>query len=253
MPPKKKEDGTVSAFERRRLENIAANNALLRDLSETAAKILPTPKAEPAKRKRASAAAPAKRTRTLRETVQPTRRSSRVAGLDADSETLNRKLEVEAEASGEAARLKRARVSGDLQLGDIKVEGRKWEGGVDGMANLKGLGLGIPARGAQPGVRTFKQEDIEETSNKDLKDLRLRMSGLKLYEKWAVNGRSSRDCCFCTFADRKQISSLSLRESTQWASIQQKRSPLYLPATRRARWVCSMRHKNPRLTKTRMN
>jgi hypothetical protein len=187
MPPKKKEEGFVSAFERRRLENIAANNALLRDLSETAAKILPTPKPEPKKR-RAPAAAPARRTRTLRETAQPTRRSSRVAGLDADDETLKRKAEVEAEALGETARQKRARVSGDLQLGDIKVEGRKWESGVDGMAGLKGLGLGLPARGAQPGVRTFKQEDIDDTPDQGLKDLRLRMSGLKLYEKWAVNG-----------------------------------------------------------------
>lgn len=197
MPPKKKEEGTVSAFERRRLENIAANNKLLGELSERAAKIIPTPKPEPAKKKRTSTAAPAARNRTPRNPVQPTRRSSRVAGLDADSEVLKRKMEVEAEASGEAARLKRARVSGDLQLGDIKVEGRKWEGGVDGMASLKGLGLGLPVRGAQPGVRTFKEEDIDETDNKDLKDLRLRMSGLKLYEKWAVNGRI---ICYGLFA-----------------------------------------------------
>jgi hypothetical protein len=184
MPPKKAE--SISAFERKRLENIAANNALLRDISTTAAKIIPAPKPLPAKR----ASAPrAKREPVKREPVRPTRQSSRLAGLDADAETLKRKADVAAGVEEEKARQKKQRVSGDLNLGDIKVEGRKWGGGVDGMAGLKGLGLGLTARGAQPGVRTFTDEDVKRTSNKDLKDLRLRMSGLELYEKWPVNGR----------------------------------------------------------------
>ena len=84
----------------------------------------------------------------------------------------------------EEAKAKRLRISGDLNLGDIKVEGRKWDNGLDGLAGLKGL-----VRGAQPGVRTFTEEDIEDTKDEGLKDLRLRMNGLKLYEKWAVNGK----------------------------------------------------------------
>ncbi|KAK3376318.1 WD40-repeat-containing domain protein [Lasiosphaeria ovina] len=181
MPPKK--EPAISAFERKRLENIANNNAILSGISTTADKIIPKPAAPKQKPKRSSAP------RVKRETVprelpaRATRQSSRLAGLDADSTVLKRKAEVEAEVESEKARAKRLRVSGDLKLGDIKVEGRKWEGGVDGMAALKGLGV----RGAQPGVRTFTDEDVKETTDENLKDLRLRMSGLKLYEKWAVN------------------------------------------------------------------
>ena len=72
------------------------------------------------------------------------------------------------------------RVSGDLNLGDIVVEGKRWGSGIDG---LKGI-----VRGAEPGVRTFTEEDVKETTDQNLKDLRLRMSGLKLYEHWVPNG-----------------------------------------------------------------
>lgn len=171
----------MSAFERKRLENIAANNALLSEISTTAAKIIPKP--EPPK--------PAKRTSTRtkrepvkREPARPTRQSSRLAGLSADPETLKRKAEVEAEAEAEKAKAKRMRVNEDLNLGDIQVEGRKWENGLDGLAGLKGLSV----RGAQPGVRTFTEEDVNETKDEGLKNLRLRMSSLKLYEKWPVQG-----------------------------------------------------------------
>ena len=172
----------MSAFERRRLENMAANRKIINEISTTTVKMA-APK--PAAPKRSTTSRP-KREPIKREPLRPTRQSSRLAGLDAESEVLKRKLEVEAEAQSERAREKRLRVSGDLTLGDIKVEGRKWESGADGMAGLKSLG--IPARGAQPGVRTFTDEDIEETKDGALKELRLRMNGLKMYEKWAVNG-----------------------------------------------------------------
>lgn len=175
MPTKKEE--TISAFERRRLENIAANNAILRELSTTAAKAIPLPKPEPAKKR--TAAPRVKREPVRRESVRATRQSSRLAGLDADDETLKRKAEVEAEADGEKARQKKMRVPGALNLGDIKVEGRKWDGELGAIFRV----------GAQPGVRTFTEEDVKETTDKDLKELRIRMGGLKLYEKWAVNGK----------------------------------------------------------------
>lgn len=171
----------MSAFERKRLENIANNNAILSGISTTAAKIIPKP--APPKPKRTSSSR-VKREPVKREPLRPTRQSSRLAGLGADSEVLKRKLEVEAEVEAEKAKAKKMRVSGDLNLGDIQVEGRKWEGGLDGLASLKGLAV----RGAQPGVRTFTDEDVKETTDKGLKDLRLRMSSLKLYEKWPVAG-----------------------------------------------------------------
>ncbi|KAK0724902.1 WD repeat-containing protein NCU09302/NCU11420 [Lasiosphaeris hirsuta] len=182
MPPKK--EAVMSAFERKRLENIANNNAILSGISTAADKIVSKPAPPKSKPKRPSAPR-VKREQPKREVVRPTRQSSRLAGLDADSEVLKRKAEVEAENETEKAKAKKMRVSGDLNLGDIKVEGRKWESSVDGMARLKGLAL--PARGAQPGVRTFTDEDVKGTTDKGLKDLRLRMSGLKLYETWPVS------------------------------------------------------------------
>ncbi|KAK3368010.1 WD repeat-containing protein NCU09302/NCU11420 [Podospora didyma] len=181
MPPKK--EPVMSEFERKRLENIANNNAILSGIVTTADKILPKPALTPrSKPKRASTPRVKRETIVVREQpARTTRQSSRLAGLGADSDVLKRKFEVEVETEAEKAKAKKLRVSGDLKLGDIKVEGRKWENGMD---SLKGLGLGV--RGAQPGVRTFIEDDVDET-DENLKDLRLRMTGLKLYEKWAVN------------------------------------------------------------------
>ncbi|CAM1503578.1 Fc.00g011690.m01.CDS01 [Cosmosporella sp. VM-42] len=169
-----KDNTPMSAFERRRLENIAANKAILDSASAVAKKIAP----KPATAKHTST----RKTRSpvvKRETPRPTRMSSRLAGLDADNATLKRKMEVEAETEAAKAKAKKMRISGDLSLGDIVVEGKKWENGLGG---LKGI-----VRGAQPGLRTFTEDDVKETTNKGLKDLRLRMSGLKLYEHWAPN------------------------------------------------------------------
>jgi hypothetical protein len=46
MAPGKKEKADMSAFERKRLENIAANQAILKDLSTSAEKIMPKPVAK---------------------------------------------------------------------------------------------------------------------------------------------------------------------------------------------------------------
>ncbi|KAK4457596.1 DNA damage-binding protein CMR1 [Cladorrhinum samala] len=181
MPPKK--EPVISAFERKRLENIANNNAILSGISSTADKIIPKNPSPRKPRSKAASAPRVKREPVKQESVRPTRRSGRLAGIGADDETLKRKLEVEAEAENEKAKAKKMRVSGDLKLGDIGVEGRKWENGVDGLSLLKGLSV----RGAQPGVRTFTDDDVEATTDKGLKDLRLRMGALKLYEKWSVN------------------------------------------------------------------
>ncbi|KAK3314284.1 WD repeat-containing protein [Apodospora peruviana] len=184
MPPKK--EPAMSEFERKRLENIVNNNAILSGISTTVDKIIPKPTPPKPKARASRSSTPrVKREQPSREQpLRATRQSSRLAGLDADSDTLKRKYEVEAEVEKATAKAKKMRVSGDLKLGDIKVEGRKWDNGMDGLAGLKGLGL---VRGAQPGVRTFTDDDVEETTDKGLKDLRLRMGGLKLYEKWLVN------------------------------------------------------------------
>lgn len=173
--PVKKEPGEMSAFERRRLENIAANRAILTDISSTAKKVIPDKPAPKPAAKRKSRGETVKR-----EPTRPTRMSSRIAGIEAEDETHKRKLAVEAEAEADKAKAKKMRVNDDLSIGDIVVDGKKWGNSLDG---IKGI-----VRGAQPGIRTFSEDDVKETTNKDLKDLRLRMSGMKLYEHWAPNG-----------------------------------------------------------------
>ncbi|UKZ75646.1 hypothetical protein TrVFT333_003336 [Trichoderma virens FT-333] len=173
MAPKNEADG-LSAFERRRLENIAANKALLSEISVTAKKIIPD---KPASK----ASAPRKKIKAepvVREPRRGTRMSSRLAGVAADDEVLKRKLEVEAEHQAEQVKAKRLRVGDDMNLGDIVVDGKKYTSSMDG---LKGI-----FRGAQPGVRTFEY-DAKEATDGDLKELRQRMNGLKLYEHWIPN------------------------------------------------------------------
>ncbi|KAF3355807.1 hypothetical protein VdG1_06856 [Verticillium dahliae VDG1] len=179
VPVKKEAPATMSAFEKRRLENIAANQALLKDISATASKILPASKPTPTR-----ASKPSKRSKDApvkREPTMATRRSSRVAGLGPDKDDAKRAFEDTALESP-LERAKRMRFSGDLNLGDALVEGKKWSASLEGLQGLKGL-----SRGAQPGQRTFTEDDIKNTTDKDLKDLRLRMDGLKLYEGWMPN------------------------------------------------------------------
>jgi len=173
MPPKK-EKPEMSAFERKRLENIAANQAILKDLSATAEKIMPKPAPKPkstASRKRA--------TPVKREEPRPMRTSSRLAGLEADSETAKRKAEVEYEFAKEQSKAKKMRVSGELNFKDVVVDGKKFSKGDDFLSGIM--------RGAQPNMRTFTEDDIKETTDEGLKELREKMSKLELYEGWEPN------------------------------------------------------------------
>ncbi|KAK4185651.1 WD40-repeat-containing domain protein [Podospora australis] len=181
-----KEEPTLSAFERKRQENIKQNNAILKGIESTADKIIPakpSPKRTPAKRNRTAPSSRVKREVAVPNTTRVTRSSQRGTAINGSDDNLKRKSPADLQAQNEQARAKRSRISGDLKLDDIPVEGRKWESSVEGLSLLKGLSV----RGAQPGVRTFDEEDeIKATTDKTLKDLKLRMSGLKLYEKWPV-------------------------------------------------------------------
>lgn len=174
MPPVKKEKAEMSAFERKRLENIAANQAILKDLSTSAEKIMPKPVSKPKSTTTRKKATPVKR-----EEPRPTRTSSRIAGLEADSETAKRKAEVDYEFAKEQAKAKKLRVSGDLNFNDIVVEGKKWNKDDNFLSGIM--------RGAQPNVRTFTEDDIQETTDEGLKALREKMSGLQLYEGYEPN------------------------------------------------------------------
>jgi hypothetical protein len=181
MPRINNEKPEMSVFERKRLENIAANQAILKDLSNAADKIIPKPAPRP------SAIASRKKTTPVKkETVRPTRTSSRLAGIEADSETAKRKGEDEYELAKESERAKRLRVSGDLDLSDIVVEGKKWNKGDNFLSGI--------ARGAQPYERTFTENDVKETTDKELKALREKMSGLDLYEAYTPNRKYGLRC-----------------------------------------------------------
>lgn len=179
MRAKKEETSEMSSFELRRLENLKKNQALLSESAATAKKIFTAPRAVA----KAKASTTKKRTRSepvKREAARPTRMSSRLAGLDAPAEVKKRKFEIEQEHNAE--KTKKLRVNGDLAIGDMVVEGKRWSD-VSGLAGL--------VRGAQPGVRTFTEEDVKETTDEELKSLREQIGGLNLYEKWEPNGSST--------------------------------------------------------------
>ncbi|WEW60594.1 hypothetical protein PRK78_006081 [Emydomyces testavorans] len=177
--PRIKDEPELSEFEKQRAANIAERDALLKKLALEAQSAgifqKPSPKTpSQAKKKHAP-----KRVKREDETPVPRRMSSRLRGLTADSEVAKRKAEEEYEAQKEAAQAKRVRVSGDLSMGDILVGDHKWDAA---------LVLGHDVLGpVQRYRRTFGQEDIKKTTNKDLKALREKMSGLELWESWEPN------------------------------------------------------------------
>ena len=168
----------ISEYERQRQANIAERDALLKKLALDAASAGIAPKRVKAP---SSGQKPPRRRdavkRVKEEVVMPRRTSSRLAGLEADSDKAQRKAEEEYEAVKEAVRVKRQRVSGDMNLQDIIVSG-------------SGLGnefADVVNRGANPYERTFGETEVRATSDKQLKSLREKMSALELYDGFEPN------------------------------------------------------------------
>lgn len=175
MPPPPK--AGLSLFEQRRLANIEDNKARLKDIANSAPKIAqPTPKPPKVRKPRTSVE---RRIAPKREAAVATRSSSRLKGVDP----IKRENEDDVPAALMPDRpAKKARIAEDLNLDKIMVEGRKFADDMSAFGHL------LPKRGAEPGVRTFDDKDIRETTDKDLKKLRERMNSLELYDKWTVNG-----------------------------------------------------------------
>ncbi|CAK7207583.1 hypothetical protein SEUCBS139899_010393 [Sporothrix eucalyptigena] len=177
----------LTAWERRRAENAKANNEILNNISKTSAKVFAAA-SKPAAQTKKKPARRVKSEPVQRESPMPTRRSARVAGIEADPETLKRKLDgtdgVLEYGIGESARDKRLRISGDLSLNDMQVDGR-WQGTLKGLSELSSTGASTRP-GVRPGVRTFTDEDISKTTDKELKALRQEMNSLQLYDKFEV-------------------------------------------------------------------
>jgi WD repeat-containing protein 76 len=175
----------VSDYEKQRLANIAERDALLKKLTQEAqqaglytkppSKGTPNGTSQSHKRKRL----PKPDKKEIDNA--PRRTSSRLAGLTADSEVAKRKADREYEAIREAERAKRQRIAGDQELGDIVVDGKGWNV-VDGKP-LIGVDV-INKSVAQPYMRTFGEDEIKETTDKELKAIREKMSGLALWDAW---------------------------------------------------------------------
>ncbi|OAX82278.1 hypothetical protein ACJ72_03372 [Emergomyces africanus] len=172
----------LSDFEKQRAANIAERDALLKKLTQEAQSSGLFTKGPSAKSSRQASQPtkkkPAKRIKKEDEAPLPRRTSSRLAGLTADSEIAKRKADEQYEAQKVVAQAKRMRVSGDLNMGDIIVGGQKWDG-----LSFLGVDDAAPPRY----VRTFGEEDIKKTTDKELKSLREKMSGLSLWEPWEPN------------------------------------------------------------------
>lgn len=166
---------TPSDYEAQRQANIAKNQALLRELQLNAASAGIAPKAQKSRSATPSIVSRKKKTPVKRESkpVVATRSSSRLKGIVADSEVAKRKAHEEADLAAEQARAKRQRVSDDLDLSEVVVAGRDWNRSGNFLTNV---------RPANPYERTFTAQDVKETSDKELRALRERMSGLQLWE-----------------------------------------------------------------------
>lgn len=184
MPPKKNGPANeLSEFERQRLANIAERDALLKKLSlDTQASSLfarPSPSRTSRDHKHKKKA----HVKVEKEEAVPRRMSSRLRGITADSEVAKRKADEAYEAAQEAERAKRLRKSDSYTLNEMFVSGQKLSG--DSLIGVDVITKGV----AKPYERTFGEEDIKKTTDKDLKALREQMSGLRLWGAWEPNSK----------------------------------------------------------------
>jgi len=178
MAPKRAQQEEPSGFEAQRLANIAARDKLLAELEvkKNAAQVALHSK--PAKRPASSKpkSTPAKRIK--QEDIAPRRTSSRLAGIQADSEVQREKQEKEYIELKERDIERRKRNTEDLKLGDISLNG-----GINAFFGSDALLRPV----AKPHERTFGEDEIKETTDKDLKELREKMSGLEIWDAWEPN------------------------------------------------------------------
>lgn len=174
MAPKASQEG-LSDLERQRLKFIADRDAALAELQiqkkaqEVGLYAKPAKRAAPASKKSTAVK------RIKIEDVQPRRTSSRIRGIQADSELAKQEAEKHYEEAKEADRVRRQRRTGDLELGAIMVNGQL-NGFFGSDAVLRPI--------AKPYERTFGDEEIKQTTDKDLQKVQKKMNGLELWDAW---------------------------------------------------------------------
>jgi hypothetical protein len=170
----------MSELEKERAANMAERDALLKKLKAEAETIGVFPGSTVAKPTAKKKPTPKKPKKVVEEPA-PRRTSARLAGLTADSEVAKRKADDRYEEAKRAAEAKRVRVSGDLNMGDIVVGGQ-WERMILGDGFTRGI--------SAPFMRTFDEDDVKATTDKELRALREKMSGLQLWQSWEPNRMS---------------------------------------------------------------
>lgn len=170
----------LSDFEKQRLANIAERDALLKKLTleSQSSGLFASPRTpgtngvKPKKR-------PAPKVKVkVEEDTTPRRTSSRLKGIAAESEVAKRKADDEYEAMREADRIKRMRRTDSFSQADMFVSGQKLS--ADSLISVDVITKGV----AKPYERTFGDDEIEKTTDKELKALREEMNGLQLWESW---------------------------------------------------------------------
>jgi hypothetical protein len=184
----------LSEFEKQRLANIAERDALLKKLTlESQSSGLfakPSLKTTTAAAKKDGSSRSKKKAATPRikkedEAPLVRRMSSRLRGITADSEVEKRKADVAFEEAQKVEREKKMRKSDFFTLDNMLVSGQKLSG--DAL-----IGIDVVTKGvAKPYERTFGDEDVKRTTDKELKALREEMSNLQLWDQWEPNSMCS--------------------------------------------------------------
>ncbi|KAL8658921.1 MAG: hypothetical protein Q9226_000712 [Calogaya cf. arnoldii] len=177
----KKAANEISDYERQRLANIAQRDKLLKQLAldASSAGLGPGQKPKPTKPTTTHRKKPA--VKKVKEEVVPRRTSSRIAGIEADSEVAKRKAEDEYVAVQEAARVKRQRISGPLELSEVQVAGKSWDKDANFLQSIVDEGVKSTKE------RTFGEQEVKKTTDKELRALREKMSALELYDGFEPN------------------------------------------------------------------
>lgn len=169
----------LSDFEQQRLANIAERDALLKKLTleSQSSGLFASPKTPSTNGTKPKRRAPPK-VKIEEEIITPRRTSSRLKGIAAESEVAKRKADDEYEAMREADRAKRMRRTDSFSQADMFVSGQKLS--ADSLIGVDVITKGV----AKPYERTFGADEIDKTTDKDLKALREEMNGLQLWEAW---------------------------------------------------------------------
>lgn len=176
----RKEPAELSEFEKQRLANKVQRDNLVKQLALDAASAGLAPQSAKPQSKINGLQKKKPAVKKLKVEAIPRRTSSRLAGLEADSEVAKRKADDEYAAVQELEKAKRQRVSGNVNLSDVVVAGKEWD-------QKENFFVDVVLSRAKPYERTFGVTEVKKTTDHELRALRENMSGLELYDGFEPN------------------------------------------------------------------